>query len=167
MPTYPAHVTKQLAFDVVILKGHKGLKVQRVQEWLSLQDCPTPIDGDFGDATEKCVKDFQQSNGMSATGAVNKGTWGALTEPLHNALSPIELPAGSSIAEAMLRVAKQHLAQHPAEIGGENRGPWVRIYMGGNQGKEWPWCAGFISFVMKQACMVLERSIPIPGSLLV
>jgi hypothetical protein len=164
MLTYPAHVLNELAFDAVIKKGNKGLKVRRVQEWLSIHDCPTPVDGDFGDATEKCVKDFQQSKGMPTTGKVNKETWDALTAPLSDALKPVEVPEGSSLAEVNLRVVRQHLAQHPVEIGGENRGPWVRVYMGGNQGKEWRWCAGFVTFVMKQACMLLNRATPITGS---
>ena len=164
MLTYPAHVMKELVFDAAVKNGHRGLKVRRVQEWLSIHDCPTPVDGDFGDATEKCVKDFQQEHGTSVTGTVNKVTWEALIEPLRNALATTEPPAGSSVAEAMLRVAKQHLAQHPVEIGGENCGPWVRTYMGGNQGDEWRWCAGFITFVMRQACMLLDRETPIPGS---
>lgn len=74
MLNYPAHVVKELDHDLVIKKGHKGVKVRRVQEWLSIHDCPTPVDGDFGEATEKCVTDFQQLHSMSATGTVDKPT---------------------------------------------------------------------------------------------
>jgi hypothetical protein len=138
--------------------------VRRVQEWLSIHTCPTTVDGAFGPATEKCVKDFQLLKELPVTGTVNKSTWEALTAPLTRALASITLPAGSSVGHAMLQVAQQHLAQHPIEMGGDNRGPWVRVYMGGNQGTDWRWCAGFITFVMKQACMLLDCSTPIDGS---
>ena len=164
MLTYPAHVTQELSFDAIIRKGDTGLKVRRVQEWLSIHNCPTPVDGDFGPATEKCVKDFQKLHGTPVTGTVNKTTWRALTAPLTHALASMKLPASSSVTQAMLQVAQQHLAQHPVEMGGDNRGPWVRVYMGGNQGTDWRWCAGFITFVMKQACMLLDRPTPINGS---
>jgi putative peptidoglycan binding protein len=164
MSDYPAYVMKELAFDAVIQKDNTGMKVRRVQEWLSIHGCPTVVDGDFGSATEKCTKDFQQMKDMPPTGRVDKETWNALIAPLIAALNPIQFSAETSIANAMLQVAQQHLAQHPIEVGGENRGPWVRVYMGGNHGDEWRWCAGFVTFIMKQACMLLNQSMPIPGS---
>ena len=164
MLIYPAYVTKELAFDKTIENGHSGTKVRRVQEWLTIHEFATPIDEIFGDATEKCVKNFQQSKGIKVTGKVNQKTWRALVQPLNDALQPISLPANVSLGDAILRVAKQHLAQHPIEVGGENCGPWVRVYVGGNQGTEWRWCAGFVTFVMKQACMLLNTPTPIRGS---
>jgi hypothetical protein len=164
MPDYPAYVTKELEFDTVIKIDDTGVKVRRVQEWLTINKFATTIDGDFGPATEKCVKDFQQSKGIQKTGKVNQQTWDALVEPLSKALQSINFPANVSLADAILRVARQHLVQHPIEVGGDNRGPWVRVYVGGNQGPEWRWCAGFVTFVMKQACMLLNGQMPVPGS---
>jgi len=164
MLDYPAYVKKELAFDTIIENGDTGAKVRRVQEWLTIHEFATPIDGSFGDATESCVKNFQQSKEIQVTGKVNQKTWGALVEPLNEALQQINLPANIALGDAILKVAKQHLAQHPIEVGGENRGPWVRVYVGGNQGTEWLWCAGFVTFVMKQACMLLNCPMPIPGS---
>ncbi|MGH7596841.1 MAG: peptidoglycan-binding domain-containing protein [bacterium] len=164
MPNYPSYVTRELAFDATIKKGDTGAKVRRVQEWLSIGGFATAVDGGFGNATETCVKAFQQSKRIPATGQVNQQTWSALVEPLNKALQPINFPANVKLADAILRVAKQHLAQHPIEVGGDNCGPWVRVYVEGNQGPEWRWCAGFVSFVMKQACTQLNRPLPIPGS---
>ncbi|HMV81565.1 MAG TPA: peptidoglycan-binding domain-containing protein [Blastocatellia bacterium] len=164
MPEYPSYVTKELLFDTVIKKGDTGAKARRVQEWLSIHSFATVIDSIFGDATEKCVKDFQQTKGIQVTGNVNQQTWDALVGPLSKALQPINLSANTSLAGAILLVAKQHLAQRPIEVGGDNSGPWVRVYVGGNQGPEWRWCAGFVTFVMKQACMLLDCPMPIPGS---
>lgn len=164
MPSHQAHVVKELSFDGVIKKGDRGLKVRRVQEWLKINGFATGIDSDFGDATETCVTNFQNSKGIAQTGKVNQETWVALVQPLEKALAPIQFPASIKLSEAILRVAKQHLSQHPIEVGGDNSGPWVRVYMGGNQGTGWRWCAGFITFVMKQACTQLDHPMPILGS---
>lgn len=165
MPTTnPPHVTRELAFDTVIKNGDRGMKVRRVQEWLTIHRFATTIDADFGPATEACVKNFQQAKGLSVTGKVNQDTWKAFITPLEKALQPITLPATATLGDAVLRFARQHLAQRPVEAGGDNMGPWVRVYMGGNQGGSWRWCAGFITFVMKQACEQLNRPMPIEGS---
>jgi hypothetical protein len=60
--------------------------------------------------------------------------------------------------------ARQHLAQHPLEVGGQNRGPWVYLYMDGNEGQPWAWCAGFTCFCLKQACDTLREALPITPS---
>ena len=164
MPTYPAHVTRELSFSGLIQMGDTGMKVRRVQEWLTMRGFATGIDNDFGDATQACVKNFQNSKGISATGKVNQQTWDSLIEPLNKALQPITFPSGITLPEAILRTARQHLAQHPIEVGGDNSGPWVRVYMGGDQGPGMRWCAGFITFVMKQACDLLSLAMPIQGS---
>jgi hypothetical protein len=164
MPNHPAHVVRELSFDGVIQKGDKGVKVRRVQEWLKINGFATGIDSDFGNATETCVNNFQKSKRVPQTGKVNQQTWDALIDPLNKALAPIQFPAGIKLSQAIVRIAKQHLSQHPIEVGGDNSGPWVRVYVGGNQGAGWRWCAGFITFVMKQACMQLGQPMPIPGS---
>jgi len=164
MAEYPAHVKKELAFDGVIKKGDVGTKVRRVQEWLKINGFGTGIDGDFGDATQKCVTRFQHSKSLPETGEVDQQTWDLLVNPLVKALAPIGFPSGTKLSEAVLRVAEQHLKQHPIEVGGDNRGPWVRVYVDGNEGHDWRWCAGFVTFVMKQACMELGQPAPISGS---
>jgi hypothetical protein len=60
--------------------------------------------------------------------------------------------------------AEQHLEQHPREVGGQNKGPWVRLYMQGNEGSDWPWYAGFVSIILKQASKSLNVAIPIQTS---
>ena len=83
-----AHVARELAYDGLIQHGDSGKKVRRVQEWLKINRFATGIDGAFGDATEKCVGNFQQAKGITKTGKVNQQTWEALTEPLSKALAP-------------------------------------------------------------------------------
>jgi len=60
--------------------------------------------------------------------------------------------------------ARQHLASAPREVGGQNRGPWVRLYMDGQEGAEWAWCAGFACFVLKQACDAVGMPLPLTPS---
>lgn len=55
----------------------------------------------------------------------------------------------------------QYLQFHPVEIGGVNAGPWVRLYMGGAQGNDYPWCAGFVTYVVRQAAGVHNADTPI------
>jgi Putative peptidoglycan binding domain len=161
---YPSHVVKELTFPGPVQNGAGGMIAKRVQEWVTFHGFATPVDGDFGPATETCVRQFQTAKGLSSTGIVDAPTWTALVEPLDKALRMPDVSSGDTLADVILEVAKQHLAEHPIEIGGNNRGVWVRVYMGGNQGSQWLWCAGFVTFIMKQACMALERQVPIPGS---
>lgn len=162
--SYPVHVTRELQIQGSLHNGSRGTDVRKVQEWLTIHRFATSVDGDFGDATERAVRDFQHSRRLPVSGKVNASTWSALVEPLHKALQPVALGAGTSLSTAVLKVARQHLAQHPIEVGGQNRGPWVRVYMGGNQGEDWLWCAGFVTFLLRQASQLLGQPMPIPGS---
>jgi hypothetical protein len=161
---YPSHVTKELTFPGQVQNGAGGMTVRRVQEWVTFHGFPTPVDGDFGPATETCVRHFQTGKGLNSTGTVDGQTWNALVEPLDRALRIPDVDSDAPLGDVILEVAKQHLAEHPIELGGNNGGVWVRVYMDGNQGPQWRWCAGFVTFVMRQACMALERQAPIPGS---
>ncbi len=150
---------KELALDKSYQRGDKGRKVRAIQEWLSLQGQNVSIDGAFGPATESAVRKFQEGKGIVVTGVVDISTFAALTTPMAKALAPI--PAGGKTFNGLiLDYANQHLAQHPLEIGGQNCGPWVRLYMEGNQGSDWPWCAGFACFVLRQAADTLGKPMP-------
>ena len=50
--------------------GSKGDDVKKLQEKLG-----TIVDGDFGPGTEKLVKQWQTTNGLTADGIVGDGTW--------------------------------------------------------------------------------------------
>lgn len=141
-------------------RGDKGDKVRLVQEWLCLHGFHVKVDGDFGPATESAVIAFQTANALTVSGVVDDVTFERLVAPMKAALKPIS-PQGKSLGELGVAYAQQHLKQHPREIGGQNRGPWVRLYMNGNEGEEWPWCAGFVCFCLKQACDSLAVKMPI------
>jgi hypothetical protein len=59
--------------------------------------------------------------------------------------------AKTDLLAAVVELSLKYLAVHPVEIGGQNMGPWVRYFMDGHQGDAWPWCAGFDTYVVKQA----------------
>lgn len=142
-----------------IRKGDKKGQVKLVQEWLYLRDERVAIDGDFGPATESAVRDFQAKSDLPVTGIVDETTFDSLILPINKALAPIP-PDGKSLGELVVAYAKQHLIQHPREVGGQNKGPWVRLYMSGNEGEQWAWCAGFTCFCLKQACASMEQTLP-------
>lgn len=144
-------------------KGSKKGQVKLIQEWLSLHGERVATDGDYGPATEEAVKEFQAKEKLEVNGVVDEATFVHLVAPMTAALAPISAD-GRSLGDMIVAYARQHLAQHPREVGGQNRGPWVRLYMDGNEGQPWAWCAGFVCFCLKQACNTLKIDLPITPS---
>ena len=106
------------------------------------------------------LKAFQASQGRPSSGELDEQTWDLLTAPMRKALVKIENAGSMSLDELAITIAKQHLAQKPIEIGGNNHGPWVRLYMAGRDGEDQLWCAGFVCFVVDQACRELKIAMP-------
>jgi len=140
-------------------KGSKGADVKRIQEWLCLHGHNLCIDSAFGPATEAGVRSFQEKHNLQVDGTVGKNTFGALVAPMRRALQPIP-PGRRSLGQMVVAVARQHLKEHPREIGGQNRGPWVRLYMKGNEGNPYAWCAGFACWLLEQSCRDLGIGVP-------
>lgn len=157
-----AAINSELVFPPSVDLDSSGMKVRRLQEWLTFHGCATTIDGGFGSATEKAINDFQRKSRLPISSALTQAVWAKLVAPLDRAVSA--LPAGQNRVTSILAVAKAHLAEHPIELGGENRGPWVRSYMSGRDGAEWLWCAGFVSTVMAQGCASAGQPMPVKGS---
>jgi hypothetical protein len=153
----------EVQFPGEIRRHRRGKQVRTVQEWLTYHHFRTAIDGAFGPATELSVRDFQNARGLRATGVVDARTYAVLVQPLLEVLEPIET-GGRSFPQLVLAYARQHVARHPVELGGENAGPWVRLYLEGHEGTGWPWCAGFVTFVLKQAARYSASPMPIAGS---
>lgn len=144
--------------------GMKNNSVKQVQEWLNFHKCRTVIDGDYGPATAACVSDFQKLMRRKQTGQVDNATWNLLVKPFRKALKAPTGIKNLTAPEALRAVAEQHIEQHPIEIGGDNCGPWVRLYCEGNDGRQWAWCAGFVSLIMQQAYFYRQQKSPIRGS---
>lgn len=158
-------IRKEIQIEEPLGKGTRGQAARRIQEWLNLHNMGVDVDGDFGRITERKVKQFQEVQGLPATGIVDNETFQAFVSPLRRVLAAIPAVSnGQHLPGLMLAYAQAHLREHPREVGGQNRGPWVRLYMNGHEGAQWAWCAGFVSFVMKQATETLQQSLPVPGS---
>jgi hypothetical protein len=161
--TLPRWIRDEIEWPVPIAVGARGMKVQRLQEWLTLHGLYLRVDGAFGPATEHAVGRFQSDRNLSVSGIVNEETASALTHPMWAVLEPART-AGTTFGDTVVELAELHLEHHPREVGGQNRGPWVRLYMRGNDGAPWAWCAGFVSFLLDQACEIANLDAPIAGS---
>lgn len=162
--TLSSLVPADLTLDRTYQRGDSGRRVRSIQEWLSLRGQSVTPDGAFGPATELAVQRFRAQAGLPVNGTVDQQMYDSLTAPIRRALAA--LPAGlPSLAAAVVVFAQQHLAQKPREVGGQNSGPWVRLYTRGNQGKDWPWCAAFVSFVVRQASLSRGASMPVDYTL--
>ena len=84
IPDYASKATKEetadvLTFAMPILKnGSKGGKVKALQALLKGYGYGLGVwgvDGDFGAATDKAVKEYQKKNGLVVDGIVGKATW--------------------------------------------------------------------------------------------
>ncbi len=150
-----------LSYTQDIAAGARGARARLVQEWLGLHGVGVVPDGKFGPATASAVRGFQKKQRLPETGVVDRATFDALVAPMAKALKPIAPKRGDTLGSLVVAYAKQHLAQHPREIGGANMGPWVRLYMDGNQGEEWLWCAGFATYVLKQAADTVGAPMPV------
>jgi hypothetical protein len=136
--------------------------IKHIQEWLCLHDFGVVIDGELGLATKLALQRFQRAHDLAATGTDDQQTIGALTKPIRDVQS-LRLPVYKmSYSATVAFCAAQHLREHPREVGGQNRGPWVRLYMDGREGD--PWCAGFVTYIIKQAAELLKIEPPIAGS---
>ena len=120
---------REVAYPGLVQQGDKGPAVKRVQEWLVLGGKNITIDGDFGPAT------------AAALGAklVNETKWATLVAPMAN-LTVDTVRGWLSPTSALPTIR---------EVGGANAGPWVRLFMDGHEGPDWPWCAGFATWVRK------------------
>jgi hypothetical protein len=158
-----ARLRSEATIATPLAKQSKSKQVRLVQELLSLHDRKVAVDGGFGDATETALRAFQSEAGLPVSGKADQATMTALLQPLLRAIAPDPNPAPTLPAQ-VIKVAKQHLKEHPLEIGGQNCGPWVRLYLAGNQGVNWPWCAGFVSYVIGQACRDLGAARPVTST---
>lgn len=159
-----------LHVDQTARRGRRGETVRLIQEWLCLNDCDVMIDGKYGSATEQAVRDFQGATGvLPTTGEVDGQTFAMLIRPMAEALRAIEPPQGATLGQMVAAYALQHLRNRAREIGGRNRGPWVRLYLHGDQRPRDPqvsqgaesWSASFVSTVLAQAADAMGVAPPL------
>jgi len=158
-----AWIRDEVELDRPLKIGNRGRAVRRLQEWLCLRGFGVVIDEDFGPVTAQAVSRFQSSARLPPRGQVDDATFAQLVQPMTGVLRrPPRRRV--TLGDMIVDRGRSHLREHPMEKGGQNRGPWVRLYMKGNDGSQWAWCAGFIIFLLEQARQRLELPMPIPGS---
>lgn len=159
-----AQLPSEYNVTLPIARGTKNKQAAKlIQEWLSLHGAAVKPDGAFGPATETAVRAFQTKSGLPSTGTVDTATFNLLIAPLVRAISPVATQV--TLGATVVAVAQQHLAEHPREIGGQNSGPWVRYYTRGNEGAAFPWCAAFVTSVLRQAADIFGVKTPVPYTL--
>lgn len=146
-------------------RGDSGPEVVRLQELLRARGYPVTVDGEFGDQTRRAVRAFQSQNldplgqPLVVDGVVGPLTWWSLTNPKpfiqppvpvdYRVLPPPEA-GGSRRGRAALAAAIEELKAGAGEIGGDNRGPFVRKYLNGMAPEGSSWCAAFVSWCYSQ-----------------
>ena len=135
--------------------GARGPGVVRVQEWLGLSGRGVVIDGDYGSATARAVSEYRASNGFPVGETVDMDVWRCLVLPLAGAL--FNIAASGTFAATVVEVADQYLSRQAREIGGDNRGPWVRHFC---RGQSVAWCQGFASTVWAGATLLAGGGSP-------
>jgi hypothetical protein len=140
----------------------RGNTVRRLQRLLRDDwDYRVTVDGVFGNETRRAVKQFQSTNHdmtgapLVVDGIVGALTWWALThrKAPRPELEPRPMRGGSVLGRRALRVALAELDAGAGEIGGNNRGRWVRKYLApAGLGEGNPWCAAFVSWCVLAAC---------------
>ncbi|MBX3257282.1 MAG: peptidoglycan-binding protein [Chitinophagaceae bacterium] len=162
------HYLKELSISGTQSKNNAANKkadVMKIQAWLNLFALAQPsnavsiaVDGDFGPATEKAVKNFQKLKGLPQSGIVNAAVFSKLSEPMQNAFETKGKNAG--LRNLVVEIANIHLSNNPYELviqNKDNSGPWVRAYMDGHEGDAWFWCMGFVQAIVDQACSQLNK----------
>jgi hypothetical protein len=127
-----------------------------MQEWICLAGKAIDVDGMLGPQTSRAL------HALDYVYPPRRALWRRLTLPMRDALSLTPLPLH---LDPVKETAIRHLSSSPRELGQQNRGPWVRLYTGGKEGAEYPWCAAFATFVVHQAAYLTGRAPLVPRTL--
>jgi hypothetical protein len=156
--------------------GDHGPDVTLVQQLLNGRGQPTPVNGFFDQETLAAAMDFQQQNldpeghPLAVDGQVGPLTRWSLTHPKAPAavlravdfsVMPPPASGGSAKGRAALEVARGELSQGAGEVGGDNRGPFVKKFLapaGLSEGQ--PWCAAFVSWCFFHAAGDQKPAMP-------
>lgn len=129
--------------------GNHNNQVRKMQEWLNFLGYYTAVDGIWGPATTRTLERFCGANGFEYSNELTVDIWRSLISPMTSAMSQKSDLSGQPFGDAVYLTALQYLEAR--ELGGNNKGPWVRLFMKGLEGSQWPWCAGFVSHLIAQA----------------
>ena len=145
----------------VLRKGDRGTTVRALQRLLKDWQLPVTVDGVFGPQTRRAVRAFQSQHldkhgrPLVVDGVVGALTWWSLKHPrnviavdpvISYARMPHKTFGGTTRGRNALRAAIGELKADAREIGGNNRGKWVRKYLNDLAPAGSSWCAGFVSW---------------------
>lgn len=127
--------------------------IDQLQELLCLHGYGLVLTGVNDAATKRAVCEFQESCGIEQTGSIGEIDFSHLQRPLASiaGLGDRAYPLDPTFAAVIPWLALRHLDASPREIGGDNQGPWVRLFANGHDGPKWYWCAWWASYVYLQA----------------
>lgn len=148
-------------------KGDQGPDIREVQTLLMEKGYLTDeeISGVFNNETYRAVRMFQAQNldqngqPLTVDGKVGDLSWWSVHNPkpiiqTHSAVDFLQMPpesmGGSKGGRAALAMAINELKAGAGEVGGNNRGPFVKKYLNGHAPEGEPWCAGFVSYCFSQ-----------------
>ncbi|MGH8615966.1 MAG: peptidoglycan-binding domain-containing protein [Gammaproteobacteria bacterium] len=151
----------------LLKKGDQGAEVKELQTLLMEKGFLTneEINGEFDNETYRAVRAFQSQNldkqgqPLVVDGKVGDLTWWSLKHPKpaldvpsavdYRVMPPISM-GGSKRGRAALQAGIEELKAGAGEVGGNNRGLFVKKYLNGIAPEGNPWCAGFISYCFAQ-----------------
>ena len=150
----------------ILKKGSQGSEVTELKKGLKEWGYELAATAVFDTPTYNAVRHFQASHvdehgkPLVVDGKVGELTWWALKNPrkeienteIDYTQMPAESFGGSKTGRAALQVAINELKAGAGEVGGDNKGPWVKKYLqptGLSDG--YSWCAGFTSWCFLQA----------------
>jgi hypothetical protein len=155
-------------------KDDRGAQVRQLQKLLVQRGYAADVTGAFDTKTLQAARAFQTQNldqhgqPLVVDGVVGPLTWWSLQHPkpfirTPSAVDYATLPArgGSRRGRAALAAAIGELKANAREIGGDNRGPFVRKYLtpaGLDEGNSW--CAGFVSWCFMPASSGGKAAMP-------
>ncbi len=141
--------------------GDRGDDVAALEHLLTAHGYPVEVDGIFGTRTRDAIQAFQSQNldrngvPLAVDGVAGPLTSWSMYHPkpkietqssIDFRLPPPEGTGGSRRGRQALALAMGELKSGACEIGGSNRGPWVRKYLHGLAQQGNPWGVAFVSW---------------------
>jgi hypothetical protein len=171
--------------ETLLALGSRGRAVKLLRRALALQGYGPPawrnfnaaVSDSFDDRLKLVVLQFQRAVGLEADGVAGPQTLGALARPPFAArpgspgplrpdpLAPLREAAAVASGAATQRaiaVARQALALHIRETGGQNRGPLVEAiqrFAGGRAGEAW--CGAFCAVCLRLGAQAAGEKLPL------
>lgn len=155
-PTKPAEPVEHVPETIRIERGQTGPAVAAIQNKLKEIGYAISVDGDFGEETERVVKQFQAENSIGQTGVVGPQTYAALMKAKHRTTQP-DVPKVMPTASIMVKAAdiadaeaNKNLKWTDMHCEAEKYLASCRKALGMPNGR-YPWCGAFVTWCVREA----------------